>query len=352
MIRRRRPEREIPFSFDSFLDIVANVVGIIIRLILVVWVGARSYHTLQHMHESAPETPAAEARALTDPLQTEIAQRQHDLEEAQRQLLDQLRQFDLTRGSQQQVQRELATIVARRQSLEQRKTALGQEADQQVHAARASALTLQELRRRSQGLAEEIQALQKLPPVQKTLRYRTPVSRPVQCEELLFECRYGRVTFIDINALLTDVRRDMEDKGQLLKTQWLIAGSAGPVGAFRLRYTIERERGALDTLRGGIPDSNSGYRYGLSSWELEPVALVRGEPVQTALAEGSEFRHIIESLDGQQTVVTLWVYPDSFELYRQLRDYLYDRDVVVAGRPLPEGMPVASSRRGTVSRGQ
>ncbi len=47
MIRRRRRVREIPFSFDSFLDIVANVVGVIIRLILVVWVGARSYSSLQ-----------------------------------------------------------------------------------------------------------------------------------------------------------------------------------------------------------------------------------------------------------------------------------------------------------------
>jgi hypothetical protein len=44
MIRRRRTQREIPFSFDSFLDVVANVVGIILRLILVAWVGGRSYH--------------------------------------------------------------------------------------------------------------------------------------------------------------------------------------------------------------------------------------------------------------------------------------------------------------------
>ena len=35
----RRPQREIAFSFDSFLDVVANVVGIILRLILVAWVG-------------------------------------------------------------------------------------------------------------------------------------------------------------------------------------------------------------------------------------------------------------------------------------------------------------------------
>ena len=53
------------------------------------------------------------------------------------------------------------------------------------------------------------------------------------------------------------------------------------------------------------------------------------------------------------TVVTFFVYPDSFAAFRQLRDYLYERDVVVAGRPLPIGAPItASSKNGTRSRGQ
>jgi hypothetical protein len=60
----------------------------------------------------------------------------------------------------------------------------------------------------------------------------------------------------------------------------------------------------------------------------------------------------VDSLDPQQTVVTFWVYPDSFALYRRVRDYLYEHDIVVAGRPLPEGIPITSSRRGSVSRGQ
>ena len=62
MNRRRRRSREIDFSFDSFLDVVANVVGIIIRLILVVWVGARSYGSL-HQPPDPPDPPAAVAEA-------------------------------------------------------------------------------------------------------------------------------------------------------------------------------------------------------------------------------------------------------------------------------------------------
>jgi hypothetical protein len=74
--------------------------------------------------------------------------------------------------------------------------------------------------------------------------------------------------------------------------------------------------------------------------------------VDAALREGSAFRHVIDGIDTEQTVVTFWVYADSFPLFRRLRDYLYERDVVVAGRPLPDGFPIASSRQGSVSRGQ
>src|SRR3712207_6828766 len=97
MIRRRRRVREIPFSFDSFLDVVANVVGIIIRLILVVWVGARSYSSLQQP-AAPPEPPpeavtAAEPAEVKDPLEDELAEERRHLAEAEAALLDRLRQL-------------------------------------------------------------------------------------------------------------------------------------------------------------------------------------------------------------------------------------------------------------------
>jgi hypothetical protein len=355
MIRRRRPTREIPFSFDSFLDIVANVVGIIIRLILVVWVGARSYSSIQPMPPAEPASRdvVVDRPLPEDPLQHELARHQRELADARARLLEQLRQLQLVEQEQQRTHGQLTALGAQRRSLEGEQSKLAREGAERGQAAQLAALSLDELRRRGQRLAEEVRALEKLPPVKKTLRYHTPVSRPVNSEELLFECRQGRVTFIDIAALLAEVRAGMEDKARLLQTQWQVADVAGPVGPFRLRYVLERERGTLDAaLLGGAPAGGGGFRYGLSEWQLEPVALERGEPVDVALADGSEFRQIVEALDPQMTVVTFWVYPDTFAGYRRLRDFLYDRDVVVAGRPLPEGVPIASSRRGTASRGQ
>jgi hypothetical protein len=175
----------------------------------------------------------------------------------------------------------------------------------------------------------------------------------VQSEELQFECRAGRIAFIDVDALLREVRAGLEAKGQQLRNQWEVTAETGSVGAFRLRYTVARERGLLEAAAdAGTPDGHANFRYGVDSWEAVPVREQRGETVAEALRPESEFRRIVDALDAKQTAVTVWVYPDSFAAYRKLRDYCLGRDLLVAGRPLPDGYPIASSRRGTASRGQ
>jgi hypothetical protein len=357
MRRRRRREQEIGFSFDSFLDVVANVVGVIIRLILVVWVGARSYTALQQAPAPEPPPPAETATVRPeeppDPLEDELARQRAELARAQAHLLDELRRFQQTREGQEPLARELTGLSARQQALQQERTDLLHRAETDGKTGGEAALSAEEVRQRCGRLAQEIRELEKLPPVKQVLHYQTPVSRPVQAEELMFECRGGRVTFIELASLLGDVKRGLEDKGKQLRTQWSVAEVVGPVGAFRLRYTVERQRGMLD--RGSDapgPSTEEGFRYGLSGWQLEPVEDPRGEPEAVAMAPGSAFRQVADRIDPQLMTVTFWVYSDSFPLYRRLRDYLYERDVVVAGRPLPDGAPIASSRHGTASRGQ
>jgi hypothetical protein len=355
MIRRRRRVREIPFSFDSFLDIVANVVGVIIRLILVVWVGARSYSSLQSVGKSAPAAtePVLESQAIVDPLHQDLEQHRRELAQVQRRFLEQLRQLQGFQQSHPPDEGALTALGVRRQRLEQEEAFLSNRAAARRSAAKVVALSSAELRERSRKLAEEMRALEQLPSLKKTLRYRTPISRPVQAEELLFECAQNKVTFVDIGALLGEVRQGIDEQGKLLRTQWQVEGLAGPVGAFRLHYTLERERGLLDAIsNGAVPEAGGSFRYGLSEWQIEPIAAVRGETAEEALVEGSEFRQVVDPIDPKQTAVTFWVYPDSFDLFRRLRDFLYERDVTVAGRPLPNGVPIASSRRGTASRGQ
>jgi hypothetical protein len=352
--RRPRPRREVAFSFDSFLDLVTNVVGIIIRFILIAWVGARAYGTLIH-RATVEETPApalSVPQPADDPLFPQLAKLRTDLERAKRHLLDHLKELDLASEQQEQTGRELAEVAREKHALEQESRILDQALAKQGQSIQQAALSVDELRERGRRLADEIKTLEKQPERRKVLRYRTPVSRPVYSEELHFECKAGRVTFIDVPAFLSEVRRGLEDKAQRLRSQWQVSDTTGPIGAFRLRYTIERERDGIEgMLSSGAPPAQGNFHYGLSGWEVEPIALQRGETAEEALAENSQFRHITEGAD-QQTVVTFWVYPDSFPHFRQLRDHLYERGTEVAGRPLPEEAPISASRRGTASRGQ
>ena len=92
--RRRRPVRET-FSLDSFLDLVTNVVGIIIRLILVAWIGARAYNNLPDLMKGlhGGGTEMSEPEALpADPLQDELARQRQELAQAEARMLEQLRQ--------------------------------------------------------------------------------------------------------------------------------------------------------------------------------------------------------------------------------------------------------------------
>ena len=353
--RRRRPEKEIHFSFDSFLDLVANVVGIIIRLILVAWVGARSYTGLFQPSGRAGGKAEAVGTSPLPPLtreQAAVEQARLHLAEARAALVAQMKEQELLRSQQAQTVTQLAALDGERRKLEEESATADARRQQVEQGAKQVELSLAEVRRRAERLAGEIAALKKLPPAKKTLRYQTPVAQAVQSEELQFECRHGQVTFVDVEALLREVRRNLRPKAQQLRSQWEVEAETGAAGAFRLRYVVARERGLLDGGSGSVPDARADFRYGLDGWVAVPMTAERGETTEAALRPGSEFRRIVDRIDAEQTAVTFWVYPDSFAAYRRLRDYLLRRDVLVAGRPLPEDFPIASSRSGTVSQGQ
>lgn len=338
MIRRRRKVREIEFSFDSFLDVVANVVGIILRLILVAWVGARSYKAV---------VPAAPLPALTkeeiaelpdpqDPLAPELERQRRELATAQTHLLEQLKQWQKLRQDSTLTAEELKRLSAHVLEVDAQRKNIEDKARQDTQTARNAALSLEEIRQRSKRVVAEIEALRKEKSKKQTLHYRVPVSHPLQSEELLFECHAGRISFIDYGKFKAEIDSVLSD-GEKLRGTGRFSGVTEPVGPFRMHYTAEIDP---STMKGGL------------SWEIEPVSFIRGESLEQALAPGSDFRRIVDSIEPGYTAVTMCVYPDSFPLYRKLRDYMQERDLVVAGRPLPEGSIIAANRNGTASRGQ
>jgi hypothetical protein len=358
--RRRQRSGEIVFQFDSFLDLVANVVGIILRLILVAWVGARAYTgvfrppAMEETSEAVVAPPPPTEPALsTEPEKAALREATRRLVDARSALLEQLRRQEEVESRGQSVREERAGLEAAAGELLRTTAAIESERKQSEKERGEVELSLAEIRKRSEAVEKELEALKKQPVVRQVLRYQTPVARTVQSEEVHFEVRKGRVCFLDVDALLRDVKQNLRSQGELLKTRWELREETAPAGAFKMQYLLVRERTLIDNVTSPLaPDDRSDFRFGLERWEAVPLREDRGEPAEKALLEGSQFLRLVDHLDPSQTAVTFWVYPDSFPAYRALRDHCLRRELLVAGRPLPEGVPIASSRHGTASRGQ
>lgn len=354
MYRRRLRKREIDFGFDSFLDLVANVIGVIIRFILVAWVGARSYNSLMTPDVTSPtrEGPPGLVREDAHPLTREIAALRQEIDQSKARMLDRLEQMKMDRAHTLAAEQQFTHVAFQQRAVEQRRRETLANASTHKQILADQALTIDELRKRSRALHEQIAELGQMP-VGKKLCYRVPVSRPVMRDEAMFECQRGKVTFIELQAFVRILRRHIDDEaGDVLRSNWSMNGVTPQIGDYRMRYVVSRRRGTLDGLSAEPPAEGGGFSYGLSRWVLEPMTLERGESAAEALQAGSRFRDLVDRLLPGDAVVTLWVYPDSFDTFRQLRDFLHERGIEVAGRPLPFGVPIAASQEGTASRAQ
>ena len=160
----------------------------------------------------------------------------------------------------------------------------------------------------------------KLPAPTKVLRYRTPVSRPVRSDdEYFFECNRGRVAYIDVQAFKNEITENFKETSKRLETNWKTEAVTAQVGDFRLRYFVEREREFVDNyVDRSAPSRKGSWGNVHVAWKVEPMNDNRGETIEGAFSKGSAFRQVIDWIDAKQSVVTLWVYPDSFDMFRKL----------------------------------
>lgn len=332
MRRRHHPRTEAgEIGSDSFLDVVANIVGILIILVLVVGVRVKN---LPAEALTADAEPAAPTIDLDAPQQT-AARLQTDVLA----LASEINTVKQTAALAFAERNRLADRVAAAQrALEERRQSLG--------AGEESGLALSRERARAQeALARaerELAALESQPTRPTEIEsFPTPLSKTVDGQEGHFQVREGRITPIPLDRLLDWFRRDAEQKIWKLRDSSSFTDVVGPIGGFRMRYTLERVDVGMQGGRGRYAE--------LTEWKLMPAESRMGESLETALAPRSEFRAALAAIDPQTTTVTLWVYPDSFDVYRTLRKEMFRLGYPTAGRPLPDGILIGGSPQGTKS---
>jgi hypothetical protein len=325
-----------PVNGDSFLDIVASVVSIMI--IMVVMVGMRIKNT--PVTVSLPANPAAiqleKDVAAEKSLRTDIAK-----------VLDETRQVQ-QEAAQRRMQRDvLATMVkAVEEKIQERRQKLdgAKQADFDLARGLSEAkFQLEQLRRQRQQAADAPAA----PVVVES--FPTPISRAVDGPEAHLLISNGRVLFVPLEALLEEFQSQARGQAHKLLDQPELTDTVGPVEGFRMRYTLERHDVPPEEFRA---TGRGGSYVGLQRWTLTPTSSDLGEPVRLALQQGSDFQHKLSKILPGRTTITIWVYPDGFDAFREIRKELYRQGFSIAARPLPMGEPIAGSPKGSKSAAQ
>jgi hypothetical protein len=410
---------ELEFGSDSFLDIIANIVGILIILIVVAGVKvARQPAEVPVVAETQgtelPATPdavsevtanvqpqeliedtqpkadladdggrqaaAREIELLTEEsalyaeqvqeLDAQISGLQLSIEHSDAQMaglknlmtdLQQKEESARVRGELisarlKQVQGERATTTGRVLSLSQNLAELEGRVQARDAALKSSdrhkeflADRLEEVGQLTQQLQEVLEEHQPEDEDRERIQHRlSPVGQVVSDEELHFRLSRGRIAFIPLEPLLERLKAQVSARRTTVLRLSRYEGVVGPVGGFRMEYTVERSPlPPLQELQHGA----GAWRISVSRWTLQPAETLEAESVADALIVGSRFRQVLETAALDSTV-TIWLYPDDFAAFREIRELVHGLQLRIAARPLPDGIPISGSPRGSQSSGQ
>ncbi len=335
---------------DSFLDIVANIVGILILLVMVM--GLRASHSVA-TEESPQAAVAADMQQAAPPVSDQqlkdAVKSAVTTNDDVRNLVQRAVQVHQEAAMREEERGYLATFVAAvEQELEDRRGELNEQEQQEYDVRRRlgeSQETLDDLMRQkvslvSQMSESDITEIESLP---------TPLSKTVSGKEIHLRLAHGHVALAPVDQLREQFEAQAERDVWRLRDQNRVFGTVGPIDGFRLRYQLAKGRVTVQQ-EPGLERQATVVRF--VSWELLPTAPTLGEPTAQAMLPNSDLRRALRQYAPESTTVTIWTYPDSFDDFRELKRMLFESGYATAGRPLPEGVRIGASPSGKKSSAQ
>lgn len=350
--RRARSEGRLDEGQDSFLDVVSNLVGVLIILIMVA--GARVRNAAS---EPIPEPSEQIARTLDDEKTPEDRRAEEEYVAAV-DALDALSEKVQTRRRDAEARSERARILANQADAAEdeyrRLVALAAELDaafegasRQKTEAEKEAFDLQsavfQKEKKFDDLRREKQALEAARPKAIALEnIPTPVSQRVpEGHEGFFCLKRGRLSHVPINEFQERVMLKFKGyRGDMTPREF--QEKIGPIDNYVFQYDVE-----LGTRRTG---EGMSYYFEFKRGECVPANDLIGEPVDEALANrNSVFQNRLLKYVREDTTITVFVYPDSYGFLNDVKKFLFSLGYMTALRPLPEGVPITLSPEGTAS---
>jgi hypothetical protein len=165
----------------------------------------------------------------------------------------------------------------------------------------------------------------------------TPLSRRVEGKEIHLRLLGGRVVYVPLDELIIQLRGHIGEEQSRYSKQKTNVGKVGPIDNFELEFLLATH------------DHGIYLQYAEAVPKWEPL----GQPLRLALTSPqSDLCRKLSMFQKNLYTVTVWVYPDSFEEYQELKQFLHEQGYSVAARPLVTGSAIGISPYGTKSSTQ
>jgi hypothetical protein len=321
-----RHEIEERMGEDSFLDTIANLVGIMI--VFVVVIGSKTNSDAQEYGRKMAEAVDVN-EVLAEPVKA--------AQELQSAVIDQHNKLN---------EHILETEYRRaeRNALLQQVAVARQVIDSELGSTESKKRsTIEKLQRVDELESELKKTTEQLGSSEKHSRPKivlehlpTPMAKTVFGKEMHIRLQRGMVSMVPWDQLISMLKANLPMAAQRNASRESIEATLGPVGGYVMRYRLMAVQGGFE----------------LDKFELETTAQNDGEPLELAMSPAGRMRLELASRNPAETVVTVWVYPDSFEAFRKLKAALFEEGFLCAARPLPDGIRIGASPRGTRSSAQ
>lgn len=384
---RRKQSGEVNIGSDSFLDVIANIVGILIILIVIAGIRVGRAPVTKKITRTEPDAPVSVEKPIVPPLVqplneepkaaesqpilpelaadpaepeepeepqfVEVTEPPKDLENKIQGLKDEIQRLESNAQANQLAQQEIEAQQASgelqfakgKDSLLKEKAKL----DSSVKSVEQIQAMIQSQQASLQLLQSQLADEKKRGPKVKALKHQvTPISRTVSNEQIHVRISKNRISIVPVHELLEAAMRQAKKHVSELATARTRYGMSGPIGGYSLEYKLAAEPASVAEQSRRGPGL---FRISLASFRLEPEPDLREESIEEALRRGSMFDIAIQTAAPGSTF-TLWTYPESFTAYRAIQARLHELGFTVAGRPLPTGIPISGSPDGSASAGQ
>ncbi len=339
---------------DSFLDVIANVVGVLI--ILVMLVGVRASHRLlvaqkspstpveiESTSEDAPPDMSRLRQELKTTTQVALAIQRANAEKAQRifAIAHESAAYD-----KQRIQLAMHRSIIE-DDIQQRRQRLSSERQREFDVQRQ----LLESQIKLDELAQEQLTLVAAPDVVEEIEsIPTPLAKTIEGQSIHLRLSNGLVSIVPFEEMLAEINHRVDDIQRRLQSSGTAVEMVGPIDGYRLKFTA-RSRAANDSIGG--PRVGQLQRTVVDQYaEISPVSDVIGQNVEQALMPGSTLYRHLQSHRRARTSVVVWLYTDSFDEFRPLKRAIWEMGFSLATRPMEPGSKIGASPHGTRAAAQ